>query len=109
MSEYQEIQAQIAELQRKAAQIRATERAAAIENIRTLLATFEISASELALDARVLERPRATKTVVQAQTKKLPAKYRDGAGNEWSGRGLQPRWLKAAIANGATAESFIIV
>ncbi|CAN7770543.1 H-NS family nucleoid-associated regulatory protein [Variovorax sp. LjRoot290] len=28
--------------------------------------------------------------------------YRDGAGNSWSGRGPQPRWLKDALAGGKT-------
>ena len=106
MSEYQEIQAQIAELQRKAATIRATERAAAFATINSLMATFDISTTELSKEQRVAKNPRSAKTVTQAH--KVPAKYRDSAGNEWSGRGLQPRWLKAAIANGAVMESFLI-
>lgn len=106
MSEYQEIQAQIAELQRKAATIRDTERAAAIDTIRSLISTFDILTSELSKDQRVLKGSRSAKVVTHAQ--KVPAKYRDSAGNKWSGRGLQPRWLKAAIANGAVMESFVI-
>lgn len=32
---------------------------------------------------------------------KVAAKFRDSAtGETWSGRGLQPRWLKAALAGG---------
>jgi DNA-binding protein H-NS len=30
--------------------------------------------------------------------------YRDGAGNSWTGRGPQPRWMKEAIAGGKTLE-----
>ena len=37
---------------------------------------------------------------------KMPIKYQDGAGNSWSGRGSQPKWLKAALAGGKTLESF---
>lgn len=37
---------------------------------------------------------------------KRPVKYRDESGNTWSGRGLQPNWLKQALANGSTLESF---
>lgn len=33
---------------------------------------------------------------------KSVAKYRDEAGNQWSGRGPKPRWLTAAIAGGKT-------
>lgn len=36
-------------------------------------------------------------------------KYRDPAtGSTWSGRGLQPAWLKAAMAGGATLASFAV-
>ena len=42
-----------------------------------------------------------------AKTSKVAAKYRNQATNEtWSGRGLQPKWLKAAIASGAKIEDF---
>lgn len=37
---------------------------------------------------------------------KRPVKYRDESGNTWSGRGLQPNWLKQALAKGSTLESF---
>lgn len=46
-------------------------------------------------------RGAAVKTAAQ-----MPAKYRDDAGNSWSGRGLQPRWLKEALSSGKTLESF---
>jgi len=38
----------------------------------------------------------------------VAAKYRDQAGNSWSGRGLTPRWLKAALAQGAKIEDYKI-
>ena len=106
MSEYQEIQAQIAELQRRADAIRATERVAAIGNIKSLMATFEISASELSHETK--QSPRIRTGKARAQVLKVAPKYRDTAGNTWSGRGLQPRWLKAALANGANLQSFLI-
>ena len=34
-------------------------------------------------------------------------KYRDGAGNSWSGMGPQPRWLKEAIGTGKKLEDFL--
>ncbi|WP_310733677.1 H-NS family nucleoid-associated regulatory protein [Aquincola tertiaricarbonis] len=55
-------------------------------------------------------RPPASKKVRAANGKgaagKPPVKYRDESGNTWSGRGLQPRWLKQALANGSALESF---
>ena len=38
----------------------------------------------------------------------IPPKYRDAAGNTWSGRGFQPVWLRNALAGGAALESFLI-
>lgn len=49
-----------------------------------------------------------TKAPTVPKGTKLPAKYKDGAGNSWSGRGSQPRWLKAALASGAKLEDFAV-
>ncbi len=103
MSEYQKIQQQIAELQRQADSLWITERTAAIETISGLIKTFDLKPSDLgfaaASDNSSRRRPRI-------QQKKIPIKYQDNAGNTWTGRGLQPGWLKAAIAAGASLDSF---
>jgi DNA-binding protein H-NS len=40
---------------------------------------------------------------------KVAVKYRDGAGNTWTGRGRMPRWLTAATKGGkAKKEDFLI-
>lgn len=41
-------------------------------------------------------------------TKKAKIKYRDNNGNEWSGRGIQPNWLRDHIANGRSIEDFLV-
>ena len=40
--------------------------------------------------------------------KKVPAKYRDKAGNTWAGRGAQPVWLREKLKAGAKRESFAV-
>lgn len=54
--------------------------------------------------------PAAKKRAVagrkSAAAKKAPVKYRDDSGNTWSGRGLKPRWLKAALDSGRSLEDF---
>jgi hypothetical protein len=40
--------------------------------------------------------------------RKIAPKYRDKAGNTWSGRGAQPRWMTAAIRAGAKRDDFLI-
>ena len=39
---------------------------------------------------------------------KQPAKYRGPNGEEWSGRGPAPRWLKALLTKGKTKADFLI-
>jgi DNA-binding protein H-NS len=43
-----------------------------------------------------------------SKSKSVAIKYRDGAGNTWTGRGSQPRWLKAAVGAGQSIEQFLI-
>jgi DNA-binding protein H-NS len=38
----------------------------------------------------------------------VAVKYRDAAGNTWTGRGSQPRWLRAALSAGQSIERFLI-
>ena len=38
--------------------------------------------------------------------KPIAVKYRDDKGNTWTGRGVKPRWLTNALANGANQEQF---
>ena len=37
-----------------------------------------------------------------------PAKYRGPGGEEWSGRGPAPRWMKPLLTKGKTKEDFLI-
>ena len=39
---------------------------------------------------------------------KVPAKYRGPNGEVWSGRGKQPRWLAALVAEGRSPAEFLI-
>ena len=44
---------------------------------------------------------RAKAKKAKSSGSKVAAKYRNAStGESWSGRGLQPRWLKAALASG---------
>ena len=55
-------------------------------------------------------RPKSgrPKSVRQSRPKLAP-KYKDPAsGQTWAGRGLQPRWLRDAIASGKSQTDFLI-
>ena len=51
--------------------------------------------------------PPSSKTKGKLKGKrKAKRQYQDQNGNSWSGMGPQPRWLKEALATGATIEQF---
>jgi DNA-binding protein H-NS len=39
---------------------------------------------------------------------KVAVKYRDNAGNTWTGRGRMPRWMMAAVKSGNKKEDFLV-
>lgn len=94
MSTYAEIQAQIAELERRAQEARATELAGAIAQISEIMATYGLSLEDL----------RGIKSKSSKTRQSVPAKYRNAAtGETWTGRGRAPLWLK-----GNNREDFLI-
>ena len=81
MTTLQELLQRREELERRIAESQNQERTEAIETVRRLMAEHGLSV----------------------------AKYRNPAtGESWSGRGLQPRWLKAALAEGRQLSDFSI-
>lgn len=93
-----ELLAQKAALEQQIAQTQREERQNAIAQIKSLMDEYGLTTTDLS--------GRATKKSAGA---KVPAKYRNKAtGETWSGRGLQPRWLKAAIASGKNLSDFAV-
>jgi DNA-binding protein H-NS len=86
MSSLKELTAQIASLQAQVAEVRQRELGEAIAKVRSLIEEYQLSAEDIF--------PRGRTKAVAKKTGKVAAKYRDPAtGNEWSGRGLAPKWL----------------
>ena len=106
MSNLIEIQAQIAELQKQEKLMLAQEYQSAKAQVQSLISTYKISASDLVFGGG--GAPSSKKEKVTSAGKKAPAKYRDESGNSWSGRGLKPKWLSAAIESGKNLEDFLI-
>ncbi len=106
------ITAQIEQLQRQAARLKAKEVAGVIARIKEAIEYYNLSAVDLGL---ATERGRkgasASKKGKRARKSGLnprgPAviRYRNGEGNTWSGRGRTPAWFKAALEAGATRDS----
>jgi DNA-binding protein H-NS len=97
MSSYTELLKQIETLQKQAEEIRSTERAEAIMEIREKIADYGLTAAQLGFKA---SGPLAGK--------KAAIRFRDHSGNVWSGRGHRPRWLKAELEQGKKLEDFLV-
>lgn len=96
-----QIEAQIAKLQKQKDAIRAREVAGVIRRIRKAIDYYRLTAEELGFG------PGARgKSTARNAGKRVAIKYRDGAGNRWSGRGRRPAWVVAALEAGRTLEEF---
>lgn len=98
-----ELLAQKAALESQIAERMRTERAEAIAQVRALMAQYGLTAADIA------NKPAAPAKRSGGGGSKVAAKYRDPAtGDSWSGRGLKPKWLSAALASGRTLADFAI-
>ncbi|MEK8050617.1 H-NS histone family protein [Ideonella sp. DXS22W] len=106
MSSLQELLAQRAEIEKKIADAQREERSTAIAKVRALMAEHGLTAADIAGKAPTV---RAAATPGPKAGGKVAPKFRNAAtGETWSGRGLQPKWLKAALSSGAKIEDFAI-
>ncbi|MEY4767083.1 MAG: hypothetical protein RI907_3756 [Pseudomonadota bacterium] len=109
MSSYQDLLAQkialekqAADLEKQLADARKAERASVINQIKGLLAEHGLTVADLGLKAGKGAGAGAPKG-------KVAPKYRNkDTGDTWTGRGLQPKWVQAAIAAGKKLEDFAI-
>ena len=105
MATLQELMAQKEALERQIDQTRNQARSEAIEKVRSLMAEYGLTAADLGGKGpgKAARKPKAS------SGGKVAAKYRNAStGETWSGRGLQPRWLKAALASGRKLADFAV-
>ncbi len=101
MAKLQDLLLQKEALEREIELTKKQERAEAIAKVRALMAEYGLTLSDLGT--------KAAAKAGSARGGKVPAKYRNKAtGDSWSGRGLQPNWLKAALAEGRKIEDFAV-
>ncbi len=103
MATLQELMAQREALERQIEQTKKQERGEAIEKVKALMAEYGLTVADLG------SRPPSGKSKKGKAGGKVAAKYRNAStGETWSGRGLQPRWLKAALASGRKLADFAV-
>lgn len=99
MASVSELLAQKAAIEQQIAEAQRSERAGALAQVRALMAQHGLTLADLSSKSASPKRPGA----------KVAPKYRDAAtGNTWSGRGLQPTWLKQALTSGKKISDFAI-
>ena len=104
MATLKDLLAQKEAIEQQIEQTKKQERGDAVGKVRALMAEYGLTIADLGGKAA----PKA-KAKAGGGTGKVPAKYRNAStGDSWSGRGLQPRWLKAALAKGKKLTDFVI-
>lgn len=99
MATVKELLAQRAAIEQQIAEAQRSERASAVAQVRELMAEHGLTLADLSAKTAAGKRTGA----------KVAPKYRDAAsGATWSGRGLQPKWLKQALASGKKLSDFSV-
>ncbi len=93
--------AQKAALEKQIADTQRAERAEAVAQVRALMSQYGLTLADIGA--------KSTSPAKRGTGTKVAAKYRDPAtGNAWSGRGLKPNWLKAALEAGRSLSDFAV-
>lgn len=101
MASLQDLLDRKAALEKEIEATRRQEKAEAIAQVKSLMSQYGLSLSDLSSKSA----PKAG----AGKGGKVAVKYRNTAtGDTWSGRGLQPKWLKAALAAGRKIEEFAV-
>lgn len=111
-----EIQSQIQKLQKQASEIKSREFEKTVRDILATMEAYGITTKDLLRGkAQPAKRAAAGASPRSGARRKsansgipVPAKFQGPNGEQWSGRGLTPRWLAALIAEGRSKEDFAI-
>lgn len=111
---YAQIVKQIKTLEAEAEKARRTEIDGVITRIREAIQFYNLTAADLGLSGKA--KAAGAKPAGPAKRKKrkaaakstAAAKYADGQGNTWVGRGKRPQWLRDALAAGKQLSDFAI-
>ena len=104
MASLNDLLAQKASLEKQIADAQRAERGEAVTRVKALMAEYGLTLADLGPRAAAAPRGATGKTGA-----KVAPKYRNPAtGQTWSGRGLKPTWLAAALADGKSLADFAL-
>jgi DNA-binding protein H-NS len=106
MADLQELIRRQADLERQIAHLHSQGRQDAIDEIRRIMSEHGLTNEDIAAPAKAGRK--GAPAAEGGERKPVAAKYKDDHGNQWSGRGLKPRWLAAALAEGRKLEDFAV-
>jgi DNA-binding protein H-NS len=99
MASLQDLLDRKAALEREIETTRRQEKTEAITKVKALMSEYGLTVADL--------NAKGTAKSSGGKGSKVAVKDRNKAtGDTWSGRGLQPKWLKAALAAGRKIEEF---
>lgn len=120
MSKYEEIRTKITELEKQAEELLASEKKAAIQDIKEKIRLYGITPAEIGMAEKVKGNrgrpagpPRgatAEKKPASRATKrksKVQPKYRGPNGETWAGRGKRPLWVNEILASGGDMQDYL--
>ncbi len=81
--------------------------AKAVKVTKAKKATKATKPTEAPKAAKPSKAAKRSKSVAASKTTGV-VKYRDDAGNAWTGRGTRPKWFLAAVAAGKTPEQLMV-
>lgn len=96
---YHQIAQQIKALEAEAEKLRQAEIADVVQGIKAAIDTYGLTATDL------FGRSAARKGAKRGRPAR--AKYSDGRGNVWGGRGPRPQWLRDQLEAGRSLEDFL--
>jgi DNA-binding protein H-NS len=112
MSTYRVVKAQIAKLEKQAADFLKKESTDVIAKIKLLIAEYGLSAADLGLTGKASKAGRAAKGTGKKSLTAKPAGvplYADPAsGKTWTGKGKPPNWIVEGLKKGQSKADFLI-
>lgn len=104
MATSKELRAQAQELMDKANQMEAEEQQKLFDGIVDRLSKAGYTIQDFISHMS----PKSSGKKKPSLGSKLPVKYSDGKGNDWTGRGRNPQWLVQAVEAGKKKEDFLV-
>ncbi len=110
MSTYRNVKAQIAKLEKMAADLLKKEVAVVIVKVRALIDEYGLTAPDLGLTGKAAKAVKATRKKKSASAKPagFPLYADPVSGKTWTGKGKPPNWIVEGLKQGKAKTDFLI-